>query len=182
MTVKQIIDDVFNTWFGYPNENGDRFYNGCVITAYEVRLETEIKIRCRIKQECSNRRKSGAPVATKFKKLGYSNDAYILYDNNINLETYLIGTCMETTRILMDIAYSAVRYAAEDIEVSTRYRKEQKAITEHLKEERIERRKHLKEENDEWDYLRFSKTGTDNYISVSGVNDAINEYLSTKDW
>lgn len=182
MTVKQIIEEIFNTWFGYPNEKGDRFYDGCVITAYEVRLETEVKMQGMIKRECSSRRKSGAPVATKFKKLGYSGNIYILYDNNINLETYLIGTCMETTRILMDIAYNAVRYTAKDIEASARYRKEQEAITERLKEERIARRKCLKEENAEWDYLRFSKTGTDSYISVSSVNGAIEEYLSTKDW
>lgn len=182
MTIKQIIDDVFTEEFGYANENGDRYYDGCVITAFTVRCEVENILKWKIKRYCSKLKEEGAKIATKFRRLSYSDDIHILYDNDIDLDMYLTGTCMWWSNFLKEAAFSAVYEAVNIIHANVEYYKEQREITERLKRERRERKEKLRKESAEWDYLRFSRTGTDNYISVSGVNDAINEYLSTKDW
>jgi hypothetical protein len=174
MTVKQIIKWIFDDEIGIEI-TGKRYYKGLEISQVEIDFTVREKMKALIKEDVKRMESLGKKVPTKYSKLRYSNHLDWMITNSIdkNVDTYSIH------KNLSLIAIQACKESVKEIIQDKEWIIEQKELTERLIKEREERRKNRKEN---LDYIRFSKTGTDNYISVSGVNDAINEYLSTKDW
>lgn len=173
MTVKQIIKWIFDDEIGI-DITGKRYYKGLEISQVEIDFQVRERMKALIKEDVKIMESLGKKVPTKYSKLRYSNHLDWMIKNSVdkNVDTYSIHDHLSL------ITIQACKESVKEIIQDKEWIIEQKELTERLIKEREEKRR--RKEN--LDYLRFSKTGTDNYISVSGVNDAINEYLSTKDW